>query len=95
MIALDPLTGRQDWAFDPKLSASLKPANDFVCRGVAVWHDSSAAPDAACRARVILATLDARVIELDLATGRPCAEFGDQGTVRLLASVGNKRKSCQ
>jgi quinoprotein glucose dehydrogenase len=83
VIALDPLTGRQDWAFDPKLSASLKPANDFVCRGVAVWHDSSAAPDAACRARVILATLDARVIELDLATGRPCAEFGDQGTVTL------------
>jgi quinoprotein glucose dehydrogenase len=83
VIALDPLTGRQDWAFDPKLSASLKPANDFVCRGVAVWHDSSAAPDAACRARVTLATLDARVIELDLATGRPCAEFGDQGTVTL------------
>ena len=83
VIALDPLTGQQEWAFDPKLSAGLKPANDFVCRGVAVWHDSSAAPDAACRARVILATLDARVIELDLATGRPCAEFGDQGTVTL------------
>jgi quinoprotein glucose dehydrogenase len=83
VIALDPLTGQQERAFDPKLSASLKPANDFVCRGVAVWHDSSAAPDAACRARVILATLDARVIELDLATGRPCAEFGDQGTVTL------------
>jgi quinoprotein glucose dehydrogenase len=83
VIALDPLTGRQDWAFDPKLSASLKPANDFVCRGVAVWHDPSAAPGAACGARVILATLDARVIELDLATGSPCPEFGDQGTVTL------------
>jgi glucose dehydrogenase len=35
VIALDPLTGRQDWAFDPKLSASLK-ANDFACRGVAI-----------------------------------------------------------
>jgi quinoprotein glucose dehydrogenase len=83
VIALNPLTGQQDWAFDPKLSASLKPANDFVCRGVAVWHDSSAAPGAVCGARVILATLDARVIELDLATGRPCVEFGDQGTVTL------------
>ena len=83
VIALDPLSGQQEWAFDPKLSAGLKPANDFVCRGVAVWHDSSAAPDAVCRARVILATLDARVIELDLATGRPCAEFGDHGTVTL------------
>ena len=62
VIALDPLTGQQEWSFDPKLSAGLKPANDFVCRGVAVWHDSSTSPDAACRARVILATLDARVI---------------------------------
>jgi quinoprotein glucose dehydrogenase len=85
VIALDPLTGRQDWAFDPKLSAGLKPANDFVCRGVAVWHDPSAAPVAVCGARVILATLDARVIELDLATGSPCAEFRDQ---RFCASIG-------
>ena len=44
VIALDPLTGRQNWAFDPKLSASLKPANDFVCRGVAVWHDPGRRP---------------------------------------------------
>lgn len=81
MIALDPVTGRQEWAFDPKLAADLKPANDFVCRGVAVWQDSSAAPGVACRTRVVLATLDARVIELDLATGRPCAGFGEHGTV--------------
>jgi quinoprotein glucose dehydrogenase len=85
VIALDPLTGQQDWAFDPKRSASLKPANDFVCRGVAVWHDPSAAPGAVCGARVILATLDAPVIELDLAMGSPCTEFGDQ---RFCASIG-------
>lgn len=86
VVALDPLTGRQEWAFDPKLPADLKPASDFVCRGVAVWHDAEAAPDAACRTRVALATLDARVIELDLATGRPCEGFGEHGTV-LLTSV--------
>jgi quinoprotein glucose dehydrogenase len=72
VIALDPLTGRQEWMFDPKLPADLRPGFDFVCRGVAVWHDEKAPPDAACRAHVALATLDARVIELDLATGRPC-----------------------
>jgi len=83
VIAVDPLTGRQEWAFDPKLPADLKPNSDFVCRGVAVWRDAQAAPDAACRARVALATLDARVIELDLATGRPCEGFGEHGVVRL------------
>jgi quinoprotein glucose dehydrogenase len=71
VIALDPLTGRQEWMFDPKLPADLNA--DFVCRGVAVWHDDEAAPDAACRARVALATLDARVIELDLAPAKGSA----------------------
>jgi len=86
VIALDPLTGRQEWAFDPKLPADLKPNSDFVCRGVAVWRDAEAKPDAACRARVALATLDARVIELDLATGRPCEGFGEHGTVTLASA---------
>ncbi len=83
VIALDPLTGREVWQFDPKLPANLRPANDFLCRGVAVWHDDAAAPGTPCRARVVLATLDARVIELDLGTGRPCDGFGDHGTVAL------------
>jgi quinoprotein glucose dehydrogenase len=86
VVALDPLTGRQEWAFDPKLPADLTPAPDFVCRGVAVWHDAEATPDAACRTRVALATLDARVIELDLATGRPCEGFGEHGTVSLTSA---------
>ena len=83
VIALDPLTGHEIWKFDPKLPVDLKPANDFVCRGVAVWHDNDVTPDTPCRTRVILATLDARVIELDLGTGHPCDSFGDHGTVAL------------
>jgi len=86
VIALDPLTGRQEWAFDPKLPANLAPQSTFVCRGVAVWHDAKAMPDAACRNRVALATLDVRVIELDLATGRPCEGFGEHGTVALTSA---------
>jgi len=83
VFALDPLTGREIWAFDPKLAPGLEPANDFLCRGVAVWRDTAAAPEADCAARVVLATLDLRMIELDLATGRPCDGFGEHGTVRL------------
>jgi len=83
VFALDSLTGRALWAFDPKLAAGLKPGSDFLCRGVAVWRDTAASPDADCRARVVLATLDLRVIELDLTTGRPCEGFGEHGTVRL------------
>ncbi len=87
VIALDPVTGHAQWAFDPKLPADLKPGNGFVCRGVAVWHDGAAAPGTVCRARVLIATLDARVIELDLSTGRPCEAFGMHGEVRLAFNI--------
>ena len=83
VIALDPASGREQWVFDPKLPADLKPGNGFVCRGVAVWNDTTAPPGSVCSARVVLATLDARVIELDLATGQPCEQFGTHGTIRL------------
>lgn len=83
VVAVDPLNGRQMWAFDPELTAELRPANGFVCRGVAVWYDEAQPSDAACHGRVVLATLDARMIELDLATGRPCEGFGEHGTVKL------------
>jgi quinoprotein glucose dehydrogenase len=83
VIALDPLTGRPIWSYDPELAAGLEPGSSFLCRGVAVWHDASVAPASVCAARVVLATLDARVIELDLATGAPCDSFGEHGTVRL------------
>jgi quinoprotein glucose dehydrogenase len=73
--------------FDPVLPADLHPANDAICRGVAVWHDATAAAEAACADRVFLGTNDARLIALDLATGKPCADFGTNGEVMLPPDV--------
>src|SRR5258708_6426163 len=36
VVALDPASGAELWVFDPELSPTLKPANDFKCRGVAL-----------------------------------------------------------
>jgi quinoprotein glucose dehydrogenase len=83
VVALDPASGAELWVFDPELSLDLKPANDFKCRGVAVWRDAAAAAGGACAARVFLGTNDARLIALDLATGRRCEEFGRDGEVVL------------
>ena len=83
IVALDPATGREIWVFDPEIAADLRPANQFICRGVAVWHDTSAAAQDICAARVFLGTNDARLIALDLRTGKPCADFGSGGQVSL------------
>jgi quinoprotein glucose dehydrogenase len=88
LIALDPVTGKELWTFDAKLPPSLYGGNHFngenqmICRGVAIWHDRRATPGAACAARVFMATNDARLLAIDLATGKSCDEFGETGIVR-------------
>ena len=85
VIALDPETGRELWTYDPALERGRAYANMWINRGVAYWRDPNA--QGACAARVFLATLDARLIALDAATGKPCAAFGAKGTVDLLAGI--------
>lgn len=83
VIALDPGTGAQKWRYDPKISMAQRPGNRFNCRGVAYWVDQQAAAGAACRGRIFMGTNDARLIALDARNGSPCADFGDNGEVRI------------
>jgi quinoprotein glucose dehydrogenase len=85
VIALDPETGRELWTFDPKLERGGVYANMWINRGVAYWRDPRGGR--LCAARVFLATLDARLIALDAATGRLCPDFGANGTVNLLDGI--------
>ncbi|RXR06611.1 membrane-bound PQQ-dependent dehydrogenase, glucose/quinate/shikimate family [Pseudoxanthomonas composti] len=43
----------------------------------------------ACRTRIIEGTLDGRVIAVDAATGKPCADFGRDGQVRITDDMGD------
>ncbi len=83
VIALDPATGQQRWAFDPQIDLSLDYGDGLINRGVATWLDASRSTKQPCRRRIYEATLDARLIALDAATGKQCAEFGHDGEVVL------------
>ncbi|MGY4311551.1 pyrroloquinoline quinone-dependent dehydrogenase [Bradyrhizobium sp. JR3.5] len=87
VIALDPGTGAQKWRFDPKISMAQRPANRFVCRGVAHWTDDRAADGAACKSRIFTGTNDTRLIALDARTGKPCADFGNNGEIKIDAGM--------
>jgi quinoprotein glucose dehydrogenase len=50
---------------------------------VATWLDSKRVKGVPCRRRIFEATLDARLIALDGASGTPCADFGNRGQVSL------------
>jgi quinoprotein glucose dehydrogenase len=86
VVALDPRTGRELWTFDPRIDLGRRYPNKMVSRGVAYWRDPQPAAGA-CAGRIFLATLDARLIALDAASGRPCRDFGENGTVDLLRGI--------
>ncbi len=83
VIALDPETGKQRWAYDPRIDLTLDYGDGLVNRGVATWLDAGRPSKEPCRRRVYEATLDARLISLDAKTGKPCLDFGDYGQVSL------------
>jgi quinoprotein glucose dehydrogenase len=91
VFALDPVTGRERWTFDPELDPTGRYANQLICRGVAHWRDPAAPPGAPCASRILTATNDARLIALDAASGRRCADFGATGEVSLKAGAVEER----
>ncbi len=91
VLALDPETGEERWSFDPGVDTTADYANQLICRGVETWLDVQAEEGAVCRRRIFTGTLDARLIALDGATGKPCADFGEAGQVDLSGSVGSER----
>jgi quinoprotein glucose dehydrogenase len=89
VIALDPQTGKERWSYDPKTALSWNYGDGLINRGVATWLDpgqgsaTSAQSTHTPRRRIYEATLDARLIALDAATGKPCSDFGRHGQVSL------------
>jgi quinoprotein glucose dehydrogenase len=85
VIALDPETGAEKWAFDPQLRQRvLAGPYPLVCRGVAHWEGGGGG---ACARRIFTGTIDAELIALDAETGRPCGDFGANGRVALKAGI--------
>ncbi|CAN5222770.1 glucose/quinate/shikimate family membrane-bound PQQ-dependent dehydrogenase [soil metagenome] len=83
VIALDPVSGAQQWRYDPLYRADQRMANRWACRGVTYWRDEQAAAGAVCRARIFMGSNTAHLMALDAATGKPCDDFGDHGEVSL------------
>ena len=82
VIALNPETGRQLWAHDPKVNLGWNYGDGLINRGVATWRESAGTSGRPKR-RIFEATLDARLIAVDAETGKPCRDFGKGGEVSL------------
>ncbi|MEG3136000.1 membrane-bound PQQ-dependent dehydrogenase, glucose/quinate/shikimate family [Rouxiella sp. T17] len=96
VVALDATTGKKQWEFDPGITAESVPYTPS-CRSMAYYQDpglpansstAASSPAVACERRVIVGTLDARVIELDAQTGKRCQDFGKNGEVSITDDMG-------
>src|SRR5215471_9189077 len=52
IIALDPETGAQRWAYDPLIERQADYGDGLINRGVATWVDAERPAGAACRRRL-------------------------------------------
>lgn len=82
VISLDAATGQERWVFDPNVPRDGS-AGSLRSRGVALWSDDRALPDARCQRTVFSTNAQAQLVALDAREGRPCAGFGSGGRVDL------------
>jgi len=83
VIAVDAESGKEIWQFDPQ-SGNAEPRQFFRHRGVAYWQSTNRDDR-----RILSGTFDGRLIALDAKTGKPCRDFGKDGTVNLRTGVAD------
>ena len=80
--ALDSATGEELWVFDPK-SYELGPPlfSPLQTRGIEYWTDGEIE-------RIFIATSGKQLVSVDIKTGQPDPNFGDDGYVDLKQNFG-------
>ena len=85
VFSLNGDTGSQNWLHDPQVNRDKVPF--FVCRGLA-YHQTPESNDF-CASRLLMGTVDDRLIALDSKTGARCSDFGINGEVDLSEGLGD------
>lgn len=102
VFSLNGDTGEKRWSFDPKASSpvwlpcrSLGYAdldkNTITASTLSYGQGNSSTQvgqDMTCRQRIVLGTVDSRLIAIDAKTGEKCTSFGSDGEVNLRDGMG-------
>ena len=83
IFALEPDTGKVKWTFDTKSKLEGLTQGEMKTRGVAYWQAAQPTQGEACQKIVYDGTMDARIFAVDADTGKPCANFGQNGVLDI------------
>lgn len=81
VFALEPDTGKTKWVYDTKASREPLTHPDLKSAGVAYWQAERIAPEQPCQKRVYIGTMDGKLHSVDADSGKPCADFGQNGVL--------------
>jgi quinoprotein glucose dehydrogenase len=81
IVALEPDTGKVKWSYDSKAVLEPPAQPNLKNRGVAYWQADKMVAGQPCQKRVYIGTVDAKLHAVDADTGKPCADFGENGVV--------------
>jgi quinoprotein glucose dehydrogenase len=88
LFALDALTGRQKWIFDPASRDTSKKADPLayfkICRGVTYWQDDNG------KNKRLFYSVGSKTFAIDAESGQPIADFGKGGYLNLTEDLGRK-----
>lgn len=104
VIAVDADTGKQIWKADINAKSAVwmrcrglayfdatQPVAQPGVPGSTPPATASVAAGAACERRILMNTIDARLVAIDADNGQFCSDFGNNGTVDLLSGMGNAK----
>jgi len=82
VVALDASSGEELWLYDPQSYLYEQPNfQPIQTRGIEYWTDGEVE-------RIFLATLAKQLVSIDITTGQPDPEFGNNGIVDLRQNLG-------
>jgi quinoprotein glucose dehydrogenase len=84
VFAIDAQSGKLKWEYDPEVSFKDE-FSEVTSRGVSYWHGKA---KGRMEQRIFVATLDARLVALDISTGKPVKDFGKEGVITMRDGVG-------
>lgn len=87
IIKLDASSGKKIWEFKSGVKYENIPYT-AACKGVTYYQSATIPNGAECHEKIIVGTLDMRLLAVDANTGKACQSFGNQGQTDLSVGMG-------